>query len=100
MVDTRDLKSLDRKVVRVRVPPRAPVLSGESLAFAAASPVFTLDVPLTALGAKGRGWKLREFADGADPAAPETVVETTRDLGDTRTLTLAPGGGYAAALAK
>ncbi|HSI07959.1 MAG TPA: glycoside hydrolase family 97 protein [Rariglobus sp.] len=61
---------------------------------------LTLDVPLAALGAKGRGWKLREFADGADPAAPETVVETTRDLGDTRTLTLrlSPSGGYAATL--
>ena len=59
---------------------------------------LTLDVPLDALGLKGSGWQLREFADGADPAAPETVVETTRDLGDTRTLTLrlAPGGGYAA----
>ncbi len=61
---------------------------------------LTLDVSLDALGLKGRGWQLREFADGADPAAPETVVETTRNLGDTRTLTLrlAPGGGYAATL--
>jgi alpha-glucosidase len=57
---------------------------------------LTLDVPLAALGAKGRGWQLREFADGADPAAPETVVETTRDLGDTLNLRLAPGGGYVA----
>jgi len=63
---------------------------------------LTLDVPLAALGAKGRGWQLREFADGADPAAPETVVETTRDLGDTRKLTLrlAPDGGYAATLSQ
>ncbi|MBW8780311.1 MAG: glycoside hydrolase family 97 protein [Verrucomicrobia bacterium] len=61
---------------------------------------LTLDVSLDALQAKGLGWTLREFADGADPAAPETVVETTRNLGDTRTLTLrlAPGGGYAATL--
>ena len=61
---------------------------------------LTLDVSLDALGLKGRDWHLREFADGADPDAPETVVETTRDLGDTRTLTLrlAPGGGYAATL--
>ena len=61
---------------------------------------LTLDVSLDALGLKGRDWQLREFADGADPATPETVVETTRDLGDTRTLTLrlAPGGGYAATL--
>jgi hypothetical protein len=61
---------------------------------------LTLDVSLDALGLKGRDWNLREFADGADPAAPETVIETTRDLGDTRTLTLhlASGGGYAATL--
>ena len=63
---------------------------------------LTLDVSLNALGLKGRDWQLREFADGADPAAPETVVETTRNLGDTRTLTLrlAPGGGYAATLSR
>jgi len=61
---------------------------------------LTLNVPLDGLDLKGRGWSLREFADGADPAAPETVVETTRDLGDTRTLTLrlSPDGGYAASL--
>jgi alpha-glucosidase len=59
---------------------------------------ITLDVPLAALGAKGRGWQLREFADGTDPAAPETVVETTREAGDTLTLRLAAGGGYAATL--
>ena len=63
---------------------------------------LTLDVSLDALGLKGRGWSLREFADGTDPESPETVVETTRDLGDTRTLTLhlAPGGGYAATLSQ
>ena len=63
----------------------------------------TLEVPLAALRLKGRGWRLREFADGADPAAPETVVETTRDLGNARALTLrlqSGGGGYAAILAK
>ena len=61
---------------------------------------LTLDVSLDALGLKGRNWQLREFADGADPAAPETVIETTRDLGKARTLTLrlVPGGGYAAVL--
>ena len=61
---------------------------------------LTLDVPLAALGLKGGGWRLREFADGADPAKPETVIETTRDLGSGRILTLrlAPGGGYAAVL--
>jgi hypothetical protein len=59
---------------------------------------LTLEVPLAALGAKGSGWQLREFADGTDPAAPETVVETTRDPGDTLSLRLAPGGGYAATL--
>ena len=58
------------------------------------------DVSLAPLGAKGRGWRLREFADGADPASPETVIETTRDLGKSRALTLrlSPGGGYAAVL--
>jgi alpha-glucosidase len=63
---------------------------------------LTLDVPLAALGLQDRGWKLHEFADGADPAAPETVVETTRDLGDARTLSLrlSPDGGYTAILAK
>ena len=61
---------------------------------------LSLDVSLAALDLKGRGWQLREFADGADPAAPETVVETTRDIGKARTLTLrlVPGGGYAAIL--
>lgn len=60
----------------------------------------TLDVSLDALGLKGRNWQLRKFAVGADPAAPETVVETTRDLGKARALTLrlVPGGGYAATL--
>ncbi len=61
----------------------------------------TLDVPLDFLGSKRRAWSLREFADGADPATPETVLETTRDLGDTRTLTLrlqSGGGGYAAVI--
>ena len=59
-----------------------------------------LDVPLAALGAKGRGWQLREFADGADPVALETVVEPPRDLGDTRTLTLrlSPSGGHVGTL--
>lgn len=61
---------------------------------------LTLEVPLDFLGRRGgRDWRLREFADGTDPAAPETVVETTRELGKARTLTLrlAPdGGGYAA----
>ena len=60
----------------------------------------TLDVPLDFLGSKGRAWNLREFADGTDPSAPETVVEKTRVLGDTRTLplTLQPDGGYAAVI--
>lgn len=63
---------------------------------------LTLEVSLDALGLKGRNWNLLEFADGADADAPETVVETTRDLGDTRTLTLrlSPGGGYAATLSR
>lgn len=57
---------------------------------------LTLNVPLAALGANGRGWQMHEFTDGTDPAAPETVVETHRDLGDARTLTLrlSPSGGY------
>jgi alpha-glucosidase len=62
---------------------------------------LAMDVSLAALDLKGRGWQLREFADGADPAAPETVVETTRDIGKARTLTLRlvpGGGGYAAIL--
>ena len=60
----------------------------------------TLDVSLDFLGAKRRDWRLREFADGPDAAAPETVVETTRELGKARALTLRlqPGGGYAASL--
>ena len=63
---------------------------------------LNLEVPLAFLDAKSRGWRLREFADGADPASPETVVETTRDLGNARTITLrlAPGGGYAAVIMK
>ncbi len=63
---------------------------------------LTLEVPLSCLGESTCGWHLREFADGADPDSPETVVETTRDLGDARTLTLhlAPGGGYAAVISK
>ena len=61
---------------------------------------LALDVSLDALGLKDRNWQLREFADGADPSAPETVVETTLDLGKASTLTLrlVPGGGYAATL--
>lgn len=61
---------------------------------------LTLEVPLSFLGTKHRDWRLREFADGTDAAAPETVVETTRSLRATRTLTLrlAPGGGYAAVI--
>ncbi len=60
----------------------------------------TLELPLAFLGSKRGGWRLREFADGADPAAPETVVETTRELGKARTLALSlqPDGGYAAVL--
>ena len=61
----------------------------------------TLEVPLDFLGPERRDWRLREFADGTDPAAPETVVETTRELGNTRTLTLrlqSGGGGYAAVI--
>ena len=60
----------------------------------------TLDVPLDFLGTRGGDWSLREFADGTDPAAPETVVEKTRALGDTRTLSLRlqPDGGYAAVI--
>ncbi len=61
---------------------------------------LTLDVSRDALSLKGHNWHLSEFADGSDPAAPETVVETTRNLGKARTLTLrlVPGGGYAATL--
>jgi len=60
----------------------------------------TLEVPLAFLGAKQRGWRLREFADGPDATAPETVVEMTRDLGGARTLTLRlqASGGYAAVI--
>jgi hypothetical protein len=60
----------------------------------------TLEVPLDFLGSNGRAWNLREFADGTDAAAPETVVETTRKLGNARKLSLRlqPGGGYAAVL--
>jgi alpha-glucosidase len=60
----------------------------------------TLDVPLDFLGTKRGNWSLREFADGADPAAPETVVEKTRPLGNARTLSLhfQPDGGYAAVI--
>jgi hypothetical protein len=61
----------------------------------------TLEIPLDFLGRRGaRGWTLREFADGENAAAPETVVETSRDIGRARSLTLrlAPGGGYAATL--
>jgi alpha-glucosidase len=60
-----------------------------------------LDVPLDFLGTKTGKWNLREFADGDDPNAPETIVETTRKLGDARTLTLrlqSGGGGYAAVI--
>ena len=58
----------------------------------------TPEVPLDFLGSKNRGWRLREFADGDDPAAPETVLETIRELGNTRSLSLPlqPDGGYAA----
>jgi alpha-glucosidase len=60
----------------------------------------TLEVPLAFLGTQQRGWRLREFADGPETAAPETVVETTRELGGIRTLSLhlQPGGGYAAVI--
>ena len=60
----------------------------------------TLDVSLGFLGSKRRDWRLREFADGADPVAPETVSEATRTLGENRTLRLhlQPGGGYAAVI--
>jgi len=59
----------------------------------------TVEVPLSFLGTKQNGWRLREFADGPDAAAPETVVETTREL-KTRSLSLRlqPGGGYAAVI--
>ena len=62
------------------------------------SAAATLDVPLDFLGSKRRDWRLREFADGENPAAPETVMETTRELGKARTLTLRiqPDGVYAA----
>ena len=43
---------------------------------------------------------VREFTDCADPAAPETVIETTRDLGKALTLRLAPGGGYTTAITR
>ena len=62
----------------------------------------TLDVPLDFLGAKRRDWRLREFADGDNSATPETVVETTRELGRARSfsLRLQPGGGYAAVISQ
>ena len=64
------------------------------------SEAVTLDVPLAFLGSTSRGWRLREFADGANAAAPETVVETTRELGGSRTLSLRlqASGGYAAVI--
>ena len=64
------------------------------------SDAVKLEVPLDFLGSKVRAWNLREFADGADPATPETVVEKTRALDDARTLTLTfqPDGGYAAVI--
>jgi alpha-glucosidase len=60
----------------------------------------TLEVPLDFLGSKDRDWRLRELADGDDPAAPETVLERTRELGNTRSLSLRlqPDGGYAAVI--
>lgn len=60
----------------------------------------TLEVPLDFLGSKKIDWRLREFADGDDPAAPETILETTRELGNTRSLSLRlqPDGGYAAVI--
>jgi len=62
------------------------------------SEAVTLEVPLAFLGSTSHGWRLREFADGPDAAKSETVVETTRDLGGARTLTLRlqPSGGYTA----
>jgi alpha-glucosidase len=59
-----------------------------------------LDVPLDFLATKTGKWSLREFADDDDPNAPEAVVETARELGDARTLTLClqSGGGYAAVI--
>ncbi len=61
----------------------------------------TLDVRLDFLRSQSGNWSLREFADGDDPAAPETVVETTRELGKARNLSihLQGGGGYAAVIA-
>ncbi len=60
----------------------------------------TLDVPLDFLGSQRRDWRLRQFADGDNPAAPETVMETTREIGKARTLTLRlqPDGGYVAVI--
>jgi len=60
---------------------------------------LTLKVPLKFLG-KGK-WQLRAFADTAESGAqPEKISDTTTMVGadDMVELTLAPAGGYAAAL--
>ncbi len=60
---------------------------------------LTLKVPLKFLGTGA--WTLRAFADTAESGAqPEKISDTTRDVSaaDTIELTLAPAGGYAAAL--
>lgn len=60
----------------------------------------TLDVPLDFLSSRSGNWSLREFADSDDSAAPETVVETTLELGKarSRSIRLQGGGGYAAVI--
>ncbi len=57
-----------------------------------------LDIPLSFLG-PGE-WTARVFADGADPATPETVIERSLPLPAARTLRLSlqGGGGCSAVL--
>ncbi len=59
-----------------------------------------LDLPLSFLG-PGE-WTARVFADGTDPAAPETVLEQSVALPAARTLRLSlqGGGGFSAVLSR
>ena len=73
MVDTRDLKSLDRKVVRVRVPPRAPPLQWGFLVFRGGrggqpEPADTVDIRRV----------YRSIDYGATPSPPLTVLPSYR----------------------
>ena len=57
-----------------------------------------LQLPLGFL--KRGAYRLTEYADGRDDAAPTQVTATTKSVkaGETLTLTLVPSGGYAAHL--